>query len=569
MTKILQLLFLIFLTALAGPLLAKEKSTVAVVPFAVHSADNIDYVRQGIADMLASRIAVEGKISVLSKDLVHEALKDKPGKELTLEEISVLGKRLNADYVVWGSITKIGNSLSIDGKLVDMAASKSTVGIFAQTQGLDEVIPKINDFAQRIVQQITGTVPAVLSSPAVETPPPPTSPVVSAKQPRRDRDADIVSGMKSSKKGTFTSIINPDFIEGAQPLDRKGFWMSQKYPIEFRGMGIGDVNGDKLQEVVVIDRNNLYIYQRKDKEIQLLQKFPGTAQNSYIAVDVADINQNGVAEIFVTSVRDNIPNSFVMEWKEGKYVEIAKDLRLFLRVIEPSVSSPQLLGQTRGIEAPFNTPIFEIIWDGNKYRTANRMKIPEGLSVYGLTLDDLGMGGSEKIICLDDYDYLRIFQQTEKPLSKLAVFGGSEELLWKSDEAFGGSNIYIEDINKTTPYTQELENRTYINLRILTYDLNKDGKKEIIVVKNISSVGRVLTNVKLFTSSEVYNLEWDGLGLLENWRTRKINGYVADYAFKDIDNDGQNEIVLALVLSTGAAIQNRGVFVTYKMSPPQ
>ncbi len=567
MKKILQLLILIFLTALACPLEAKEKSTVAVVPFTVHSADNIEYVRQGISDMLASRIAVEGKITVLSKDLVQEAVKEKAGKELTFEEVSALGKKLKADYVVWGSITKIGNSLSIDGKLVDTMANKSTVGIFAQTQGLDEVIPKINDFAQRIVQQITGSTPSDFSSPVVATPPPPTAPATTIKQPKGSRESEIVSGMKSSKKGTFTSIINPDFIEGAQPLDRKGFWISQKYPVEFRGMAIGDVNGDKLQEVVVIDRNNVYIYQKKDKDFNLLQKIPGKVEDSYIAVDVADINQNGIAEIFVTSVKSTFQNSFVIEWKAGKYETIAKDLHLFLRVIEPSVTAPQLLGQSWGMDEVFNTPIYEIIWDGNQYRTANRMKIPQGLSVYGLTLDDLGMGGNEKIIALDDYDYLRIYQQTEKPLVKLNVFGGSDELLFKSDEVFGGSNTFIEETNKTD--LQGNPRRTFINLRILTYDLNKDGKKELVLVKNLSSVGRVLQNVKLFTSSEVYNLEWDGLGLLENWKTRKINGYVADYAFKDIDNDGQNEIVLALVLSTGISIQNRSAFVAYKLAPPQ
>jgi len=568
MKKILQLLFLISLAFLASPLGAKEKSTVAVLPFTVHSEDNIEYVKQGISDMLSSRIAVEGKISVISKDLVQEAIKGKASKEFNIQDVNTLGKKLNADYVVWGSITKIGKSLSIDGKLVDMSSSKSTVGIFAQTQGLDEVIPKINDFAQRIVQQITGSVPTDFSAPAMELPSPPSpTAAVSTRQPQRNRESEIISGMKTSRKGTFTSIINPDFIDAAQPIDRKGFWMSQKYPTEFRGMSIGDVNGDKLQEVVVIDRNNVYIYQKKDREFKEIHKFKGKPSDSYIAMDVADINQNGTPEIFVTSINGNLLNSFVIEWKDGKYLETAKDIRLFLRVIEPSIATAQLLGQSFGIDSPFNTPIHEVIWDGKQYRAANRMKIPQGLSVYGLTLDDLGMGGSEKVITLDDYDYLRIYQQTEKPLSKLNVFGGSDELLYKSDEAFGGSNTYLEDINNTNP-RDELK-RTYINLRILTYDLNKDGKKEIIVVKNISSVGRVLTNVKLFTSSEVYNLEWDGLGLLENWRTRKINGYVADYAFKDIDNDGQNEIVLALVLSTGAAIQNRGVFVTYKMSPPQ
>jgi len=74
-----------------------------------------------------------------------------------------------------------------------------------------------------------------------------------------------------------------------------------------------------------------------------------------------------------------------------------------------------------------------------------------------------------------------------------------------------------------------------------------------------------MQNVKLFTSAEVYNLEWDGLGMVENWRTRKINGYVADYQFKDIDNDGENEIVLALVLSTVGTVKDRSVIVAYDL----
>ena len=73
----------------------------------------------------------------------------------------------------------------------------------------------------------------------------------------------------------------------------------------------------------------------------------------------------------------------------------------------------------------------------------------------------------------------------------------------------------------------------------------------------------------VFTSSEIYNLEWDGLGMAENWRTKKINGYVADYCIKDIDNDGKQEIVLALVLSVGASLRDKSVIVVYRMDPAQ
>jgi len=44
---------------------------------------------------------------------------------------------------------------------------------------------------------------------------------------------------------------------------------------------------------------------------------------------------------------------------------------------------------------------------------------------------------------------------------------------------------------------------------------------------------------------------------------------VADYQLKDIDNDGQKEIVLALVLSVGGSVSDRSVIVSYKMSREQ
>ena len=193
------------------------------------------------------------------------------------------------------------------------------------------------------------------------------------------------------------------------------------------------------------------------------------------------------------------------------------------------------------------------------------MKIPLGLSVYGLNIDNFGTGGSgEKIIALDELDYLCIFEKTTKPLTRIFTFGFSnDDLIWRSDDYFGGSNNYFENIDKTRP--DENEKSAFVNLRINTFDTNNDGKKEVIMVKNLSSVGRVFKHLKLFTSSEIYNMEWDGMGMAENWRTKKINGYVADYCIKDIDNDGKPEIVLALVQSVGASLRDKSAIVVYRL----
>ena len=569
MRKTFQYIFCLVILLLAtGSLWAKDKYTVTVLPFTLNSSENIDYIKQGIEEMLSSRISVPDKINVTDKNVVLEELKKSEIKVITTADVYNLGKKLNSDYVVWGSITKIGNSISIDGKLVDIVNSKSDIGIFAQSQSLDEVIPKINDFSQKIVQHILGTTPQS-SAPLVAAPVPAAIPQVPS---GLSRESQIIAKMRSGgKKGTLTSVINSEFINAPEPLNRKDFWMSQTIPTEFKGMAVGDVNNDGLNEIVAIDKNTVYIYQKVEKELRLLQKIKGNSYDNYIAVDVADINRNGIPEIIVTSLNDALLDSFVLEFKDGKYVKIASDIRWFLRVIDTSSGIPLLLGQDYGPDKPFNTPIYEMVWRDGKYESDQKMKIPFGLSIYGLNIDNLGIGGSEKIIALDDLDYLYIIEKTTKSLGRLTSIGfSSDELIWKSDDVYGGSNNYFENIeNKTNPTDSDKEKSAYVNLRILTYDTNKDGKKEIIIVKNLSSVGRIFKHLQVFTSSEIYNLEWDGLGMAENWRTKKINGYVADYCIKDIDNDGKPEIVLALVQSVGVSLRDKSVIVVYKLDTAQ
>lgn len=565
------LLYILFCLAIfllsSGSLWAKDKYTVTVLPFALNSAENIDYVKQGIEEMLNSRISASDKIIVTDKNIAAMELKKIKKKELSVDDVFVLGQKLNSDFVVTGSITKIGNSVSINGKLIDIENKKTAINSINQSPTLDDVIPKINDFADSVLQNILGT-----SSKALETPPVVTSPSVTPPQApvAISRESQIIASMKSGGKrgGTLTSVINTEFINADEPINRKEFWMSQKIPTEFKGMDIGDVNNDGLKEVVIIDKNTVYLYQKSDKELKLLEKIKGNSYDNYLAVDVADINRNDIQEIIVTSINDTLLDSFVLEFKDGKYLKIASDIRWFLRVIDTSSGIPMMIGQAYGFEKPFDTPIYEMVWRDGKYINDQKMKIPFGLSIYGLTIDSLTNGGSEKIFTLDEYDYLYVIEKTNKSLARLTSIGfTSEELIWKSDDVFGGSNNFIKIFDKTNP--DEKDTGAYVNLRILTFDTNKDGKKEIIIVKNISSVGRVFKKLKLFSASEIYNLEWDGLGMSENWHTKKINGYVADYAVKDIDNDGKPEIVLALVQSVGATLSNRSVVVYYKLETAQ
>ena len=163
---ILIALGILLLTAAFSTPEAQQQKKIAILPFSVNSSENISYIRDGIWDMLISRVTVGGKTDVLSKSSVLEAMDKNQKKDLSQADVSAIGKRLKADYVVWGSITKIGDSLSLDGKLLDVASSQSPVTLFEQTRGMNEVIPKINDFSQRIRSHVTGEALAAPSAPA-------------------------------------------------------------------------------------------------------------------------------------------------------------------------------------------------------------------------------------------------------------------------------------------------------------------------------------------------------------------------------------------------------------------
>jgi hypothetical protein len=258
-------------------------------------------------------------------------------------------------------------------------------------------------------------------------------------------------------------------------------------------------------------------------------------------------------------------NSFVLEFNEKnkKFNRIATDLKAFFRVIENS-SGSMLIGQTMGMEKPFMNPIHEYVWENGKYKEGRKIKAPLGASIYGLTIEKLDNSASDMIVTLDYFDHIMTCEETELPLESLQkLFGKS--ICQRTDEEYGGSSNFF-DFPKpafASPYSTDTQPLYFINTRILSYDTNGDGKREIVIIKNMSPAGRILANVKEFTSSEIYDLEWDGAGLVENWRTRKIQGYVADYQIKDMDNDGEIEVVLALITGRQSRI------VTYSLRPPK
>lgn len=145
---------------------------VAILPFQMNADTDLEYINTGIRHMLASRLVYGTDITVVEHNLLNDALtqaKIGPG-ELTEKGILQIGNTLGTDYVIFGSITRIGVNMSLDVYVLNVLQGGKTGPVFTQTGVFDELIPQIDGLAQRIKDAVSRDLGAPISATGEDLP---------------------------------------------------------------------------------------------------------------------------------------------------------------------------------------------------------------------------------------------------------------------------------------------------------------------------------------------------------------------------------------------------------------
>ncbi|MCG6910056.1 MAG: hypothetical protein LJE94_08030 [Deltaproteobacteria bacterium] len=125
------------------------------------------------------------------------------------------GRRLSADYVLFGSITVLGSSTSIDARLVDVTGTKPTKRFFEQGEKMDDLMPKVGSLAADITAEMVGTAAVTAGAP-------------------RPGEAETTASSA-----------------GVEAIASMEYWKSRVYNVNIHGLALGDVDGDgKLKKIV-------------------------------------------------------------------------------------------------------------------------------------------------------------------------------------------------------------------------------------------------------------------------------------------------------------------------------
>jgi TolB-like protein len=512
---------------------------VAVVPFAMNSDKDLTFLQNGIYDMLASRLA-SGEVVVTEKARILDAVKSKSGA-WNAQSAAVLGKELGADFVLIGSLTVFGESVSMDATMVDVSGARPPLAVFNQAKGLDAVIPTVDDFAKQVNAKIFGRGAAPEESAAAQGAGSAAQPDIYAHPEKLLQGGMAVQGAKSGEGGATPFVVSGT---GAAT----DYWRSKTYRETILGMALGDVDGDSKTEAVFLTSRKVTVKRREGTAFKAVAEYEMPSLK-VLAVDAADVNGNGKEEIFVSAVTitNNSLSSFVLEWDGKTLVPIAGKQGYYFRVVKNPARGKTLLGQRKGGTDVFLPGVHEMRWTGGGYTADRRVRLKRSIWVFGLNFGDEKQEGLKGPVALDSDDLLK-------------VFSPEGDVEYRTSARYGGSEASIDIKDGDTL------KRNYIPRRVLVEDLNGDGRFEVVAVRNGGLTGRFFENYRNYDSAKFEGLVWDGLGLSEAWRTRELKGYVTDYAVGDFDNDGKPELV-AVVVKKGFSVMGDkdSLVVSYDM----
>ncbi|MCB2186663.1 MAG: VCBS repeat-containing protein [Deltaproteobacteria bacterium] len=523
---------------------AETPQRVVLLPFTANAPHDISYLVKGVRDILASRLAWQNKVTVVEEDMVAPVM-DRLKPPYNAEKAREVGKELSADVVVYGSITQVGQSVSVDAQVVKVKDQAAPLSAFVQAADLDQVIPRMNDFAQRINAEIFRRPGAAPSSQTASGGAPATSGGSAAQAP---------SGVNALPENI--SPLNPLFMKSLFGVESDRYWRSPRINDLVRGVGVADVDGDGKNELLALTRDRLRVYRLAGEHFALVNEFKNGPGGEYMALDTADVDQNGRPEVFISCRHGESVESFVLEWQGPGIVVKAKDIPYYFRAQKnPKGEGRIVLGQRTAPDDPFFGPIYRMSWQDGTYKPAEDVNMPDTATIWNFCLADLAGG----------HDPYRV---VVGPNYSLLVYSPSNKQLFMSAEAYNASSEFIPYMAATGKGWDQ--SRWFLTTRVLPVDLNGDGRDEIIAVRNSDRMDMRLENTRLFFQGTIFSLDWNGMALSDGWRTPKISGYVSDYIIGDVGNVGTPALILAVNQKMLSGLVEKGVsnVVAFTLKPP-
>jgi hypothetical protein len=434
---------------------------------------------------------------------------------LSPDRMQLVGNAAKAELVLAGSYASFGRIFSLD-VLIKQTANEKITKVFEQGEGQDDMIPAMGRLARKVDLELARITPAAPPAAAL---PAPALPAPAAARVAAPPTA--MGGAVPAATAAQAYLVKPDSRVSASSISA---------PLEgaFTSIALGRVLPTGERELFVASQRAIrYLHTgAATKQIaEVVIPIPATI----LAIDTADLDHDGSAELYVTIMDRETLSSRVYRPTDSGLELLAENQPWFFRGVGADLKTRTIFAQGIDATGQYYGGVAELVKTGNRFETRNARKLPRHGNIFNFTRFRAA-SGTELVAILDEDGHLVIF-----------TLDGSE--LWKSSDKYGGSetNFKYQSLAQGRATGGDQYLWTFIEQRMVALP---DGTLLVPRNEGTFSIG----NNRSYNKHTLHALQWTGTLLKEAWQTRQAPSYLADYAY----DPGSGEVIeLELVQKPG------------------
>lgn len=454
-------------------------------------------------------------VGAAAKDETKVALQSLLASRLSSDKLLSVATAAEAEVVVNGTYISIGKQYNIDAVVKTTGGQTVTRTFVSGDGGQDALFAAAANLAQKLTTDLEAKL-AANSVPRIAQP----VVVPTTAAPLRQGSGDIVRAAAPAAQGDLQRVAQGDIIRPQafyRGAPNKGEIKRLDGMYNLIAYGGVDANGKRL----LFMAQNQSVAALYEGEGRPFAGFSLSGNRKVLALDYVDADANGQPELYVTIMNSGELESEVWELKNNRLVKLAANIPYFFRAIALAGGPLKLYAQEQGRgEDQYYGDVFEVSRNGKKIVKRTKIAMPRYGNIYSFN-QFKHPSGELLTVVYHEHNYLIVYDKEQKEL-------------WRSNDAFGGSELYyqIEDLDRVRTYGDKYR-WFFMNQRIVV-----TKQQEVLVGKNDGFW--VLGNARMYKRGAVYSLYWNGAALEEVWRTKDTQNYMPDFWF----DEARSELLL-------------------------
>ena len=468
---------------------------------------------------LKTYIAEFNIVGAQNKDELKVTLPGLLASRLNPSQVQLVEKPDQAELLLTGSYALFGKMFSVD-VLLKNSRTGAISKVFEQGDSQDDLLPAFGRLAQKLDRELARVQTVVAA---------PVAPVAAALPAAAVAKVEVPAAVYKVP-APVAKVEEGYVVKSNIPAhNTPGSWTSASLSGMLSSIALGRTFPSGEREIFVAGAQSIR-YLRKGTELKEIVEITIPVSAKILAIDSADLDKDGVPELYVSIVDRKTVSSRVYQPTASGLELLAENQPWLYRGIGLDLKERMIFVQAVSGTGEYQSGIAELTKSGRRFETQNSRNLPRHGNIFNFTRFR-DAAGVEKWVVMDEDGYLII-----------SAVDGSE--LWKSSDKYGGSETYFN-------YESVAQLRGKGNIsrwNFLEQRITALADGTLIMPRNEGTFS--IGNNRSYNKHSLFGLQWSGSILREAWHTRQTPSYLADYVY----DAATREVVLLEV------IQRAGLF---------